>query len=86
MEVLIPSPLRSYTGGRARVRATGGSLRDLLADIDQQFPGFRFRMVDEQGKTRAHMRIFVNGSAVFDLNIALHETDEVAIVQALSGG
>ena len=43
-------------------------------------------MVDEQGKTRAHMRIFVNGKAVFDLGLRLNEDDDVAIVQALSGG
>lgn len=86
MEVLIPTPLRSYTGGCARVQARGGSLLELLSDLDRQFPGFRFRMVDEQGKTRAHMRIFVNGKAVFDLGLRLNEDDDVAIVQALSGG
>jgi sulfur-carrier protein len=86
MKVLIPTSLRSYTGDRREVHANGATLSELLADLDRQFPGFRFRMVDEQGRTRPHMRIFVNGAAVFELAQLLHDTDEVAIIQALSGG
>lgn len=86
MEVLIPTPLRSYTNGRARVAAGGSRLDELIADLERQFPGIRFRMIDEQGRTRAHMRIFVNGMAVFDLTRPLAPSDEVSIVQALSGG
>jgi len=85
MNVLIPSALHSYTG-RGRVQAAGASVADLLADLDRQFPGIRFRMVDEQERLRAHLRVFVNGVQTFDLAQALRATDEVAIVQALSGG
>jgi sulfur-carrier protein len=85
MQVLIPSALRSYTT-QSRVEASGPTLGDVLADLDRQFPGIRFRMLDEQDRLRPHMRVFVNGSPVFDLEHALHPTDDVAIVQALSGG
>jgi len=86
MKVLIPSPLRDYTGGQSEVQATGTTLADLLADLDRRFPGIRFRMVDEQDAIRGHMRVFVNGDAVRDMNASLRATDEVMIVQALSGG
>jgi molybdopterin converting factor small subunit len=85
MNVLIPSPLRSYTG-RAWVEANGATLAEVLADLDRQFPGIRFRMIDEQDAMRRHVRFFVNGDAVFDLSLPLAPTDELAIVQALSGG
>jgi molybdopterin converting factor small subunit len=85
MKVLIPTPLRSYTGER-EVDAHGATVADVLAELDRRFPGIRFRMVDEQGRTRPHMRIFVNGVAVFDLARPLADGDEIAIVQALSGG
>jgi molybdopterin converting factor small subunit len=85
MKVLIPSPLHSYTG-RAWVEADGGTLGDLLADLDRRYPGIRFRMIDEQDRMRRHMRFFVNGDATFDLRLSLRPTDEVCIVQALSGG
>ena len=85
MKVLIPSPLRSYTGER-EVEAAGPTLAAALADLDQRYPGIRFRMVDEQERIRPHLRFFVNGEQVFDLSSPLRPTDEVQIVQALSGG
>jgi molybdopterin converting factor small subunit len=85
MKVLIPSPLHSYTG-RKEVTATGANLAELLVDLDRQFPGLRFRVVDEQARMRPHMRFFVNGEQVFDLAVALSSTDSIQLVQALSGG
>lgn len=85
MKVLIPTPLRSYTGTR-EVEASGSTLGAVLADLDGRYPGIRFRMVDEQDRTRPHMRFFVNRVAVFDLGHPLRPDDELAIVQALSGG
>ena len=85
MNVLIPSPLHSYTG-KAYVEATGSTLGALLADLDRRYPGIRFRMVDEQDRIRRHMRVFVNGDQVFDLARPLDAADEVVIVQALTGG
>ena len=86
MKVLIPTPLRSYTGRDSQVEAHGATVVELLADLDRQFPGIRFRMVDEQGHLRPHMRIFVNREETRDLSAPLNATDEVHIVQALSGG
>jgi molybdopterin synthase sulfur carrier subunit len=85
MKVLIPSPLLSYTKKR-EVEAAGATLADLLADLDRQFPGLRFRIVDEQDEMRRHIRFFVNGAQVFDLGHPLGPADAVQIVQALSGG
>jgi len=85
MQVLIPTPLRSYTAA-SRVEAGGETLDELLADLDRRYPGIRFRMVDEQDRLRPHMRVFVNGSQVRDLALPLETTDDIAIVQALSGG
>lgn len=85
MKVLIPSPLLSYTKER-EVEATGATLTELLADLDRQYPGLRFRVIDEQDTMRAHMRFFVNGEQVFDMTRSLRPTDAVQIVQALSGG
>ena len=85
MKVLIPSSLLSYTKEQ-NVEASGATLTELLADLDRRYPGLRFRVIDEQGQMRGHMRFFVNGEQVFDLTHALRPTDEVYLVQALSGG
>jgi len=85
MRVVIPSPLRSYTKER-EVQADGSTLAELVADLDRRYPGIRFRMIDEQDAMRPHVRFFVNGEQVRDLTLALRPSDEVQIVQALSGG
>jgi molybdopterin converting factor small subunit len=85
MKVAIPSALRSYTES-AHAEASGATLADLLADLDRQYPGIRFRMIDEQHAVRRHIRIFVNGDQVVNLAHPLADSDDVVIVQALSGG
>ena len=85
MRVLIPSALRSYTE-RSDAQASGATLAAVLVDLDRQYTGIRFRMIDEQERIRRHIRIFVNGEQVHDLSHPLVATDEVVIVQALSGG
>lgn len=86
MDVRIPTPLRSYTDGRAVVAAEGSTVGEVLEDLDRRHPGIRFRMVDEQGRLREHMKVFVNLAAVRDLAIVVKDSDEVTIMQALSGG
>jgi molybdopterin synthase sulfur carrier subunit len=85
MNVLIPTPLHSYTV-KSRVEASGETLASLLDDLDRRYPGIRFRMIDEQDRMRPHIRFFVNGEQVFDLSRRLAPTDRVRILQALSGG
>ena len=86
MKILIASPLLSYTGASGEIEAQGATLRELLADLDRRYPGIRFRMIDEQDNIRRHIRFFVGGAQIFDLGRALAPSDEVCIVQALSGG
>ena len=85
MKVLIPSSLRSYTE-QSEAEASGATLAAVLADLDRQYAGIRFRMIDEQDRIRRHIRIFVNGAQVRDLAQAIDVADELVIVQALSGG
>lgn len=85
MKVFIPSPLLSYTD-RKEVSARGGTLGEVLQDLDRQYPGIRFRMIDEQDRVRPHMRIFVNREQTFTLDHSLNDRDVIHVIQALSGG
>lgn len=85
MRVFIPTQLRSYTQA-AEVQASGATLADLLADLNRQYPGIRFRMIDEQDAIREHIRIFVNAETAGSLDEDLQPGDVVRIIGALSGG
>ena len=86
MIVRIPSPLLSYTDQRPEVRAEGTTLDEVLADLDRRHPGLRFRVVDEHGRLRAHVRLYVNETPSDDLSTAVGPQDVVHLVAALSGG
>lgn len=85
MNVRIPTPLRSYTQ-RAVVEADGATVAEVFDDLDRQFPGIKFRVVDEQGRVRRHMKVWVGEDEVRDLSTPVLPTDEVTLMQALSGG
>ena len=92
--VRIPSPLLSYTLGHPEVIVTlpelspdhAPPLRAIVAALDSAFPGLRFRMVDEQGKLRPHIAVFVGPTAVRDLGTPVAPGTDLMIVAALSGG
>lgn len=85
-QVFIPSQLTSYTDGASSLAAQGGSIAQVLDDLDRRYPGLKFRVVDEQDRIRRHMRIFKNGDRAQDIGLAVSDADEVLIFGALSGG
>ena len=86
MKVLIPQPLRSYTNQESQVSAAGETLNELLTDLDRQYPGIRFRIINEQDEMRPHVVFFVRGEKTRNIDEPLLGSEEVVIVQALSGG
>jgi molybdopterin synthase sulfur carrier subunit len=84
--VKIASPLRSYTQGASSVSAQGTTVEEVLDDLERRFPGMCFRMIDEQGRIRQHIRIFVNTVDVDDLSTDVASGDTVHLICALSGG
>ena len=87
MRVLIPNPLLSYTNQARVVEARGATLDELTHDLEQQFPGLRFRIIDEHQRVRRHIKLFVNRDQADDnLATPLAPGDEIMIVAALSGG
>ena len=86
MRVRIPSPLHAYTSGASDAVAAGRTLDEVLVDLDRQYPGLRFRIVDEQDRLRTHIRVFVDGQLAGRLDRPVEAATEVMIVCALSGG
>jgi molybdopterin converting factor small subunit len=84
--VSLPGQLRAYSGGRERVLAEGETLAELLADLERQMPGIRFRMIDEQGRIRRHLSIFVGPARAEHAGVEVGPGVEVFVVGALSGG
>jgi sulfur-carrier protein len=82
--VFIPTQLRNYTRGATQVPANGTTVDDALRDIDQRYPGIRFRVIDEQNRIREHVRIFADGDRA--LTTTTPVKSELHVFGALTGG
>ena len=85
MKVLISMPLRSYTGRQRVIEASGTTIREMPAEMDRRYPGFRFCIIDEQDGIREQSEIFLNEEPISTLSTPTQPTDTVHIC-ALSGG
>lgn len=85
----IPGPLRSLSGGEATVTVDAGDLRSAIDQLDARFPGFRGRLLDDDGQPRQFVNLFLNDEDVRlgrGLDAPVTSTDEIAIVPAVAGG
>ena len=86
MRVHIPTALRSYTDQVPSVEIRGKTVGALIDALERKYPGFRFRILDETGRVREHIKILVDALMVEDLATPVSSTQELHIVMALSGG
>jgi len=87
--VRIPTPLRKMTNGQAKVEVDSAVLGDLVEKLNSEFPGFKDRLVDEEGELRYFVNIYLNGEDVRfmdGLKTATADGDEISIVPAVAGG
>ena len=87
--VRIPTPLRRMTNGKDKVEVESDNLGDLVEKLNSEFPGFKDRMVDEEGELRYFVNIYLNGEDVRfmdGLNTSTSSGDEISIVPAVAGG
>ena len=86
--VRIPTPLRTLTGGKDEVEASGATLADLIADLESKYPGIRDRLLDEKG-VRRFINIFVGDEDIRfleGLKTELKGNEQISIVPAIAGG
>ncbi len=87
--VRIPPPFRKLTGGQEEVSGTGGTISALFADLESRHAGLRDRLLDEQGRLRKFVNVYVNDEDIRflkDLETELREGMTVTVVPAIAGG
>ena len=87
--VKVPTILRTYTGGSAEVTVSGATLADAIADLDAQYPGIGARVLDDDGRLRRFVNVYLNDEDVRflgGLDTAVADGDSVTILPAVAGG
>jgi molybdopterin synthase sulfur carrier subunit len=87
--IRIPTTLRPMSGGKSEVQVEGSTLRDVLTNLDASHPGFRDRLLDEDGGLRRFVNVFVADDDVRylqGLDTVVPDGETVAIIPAVAGG
>ena len=89
VKVRVPTPLQKLTKNQAELVAKGGDVKEILADLERQFPGLKERLYDEKGSLRRFINFYVNNEDIRFLKgetTPVKEGDEISIVPAIAGG
>ena len=89
VNVRVPGPLRRLTAGSSQVEVEGGTVTEVLANLEARHPGFRERLYDNDGKLRQFINIYVNDADLRfggGLDTPVAAGDDISIVPAVAGG
>jgi len=89
VEVRVPTILRKHTGGAKAVEATGGTLREVVDDLDAGHPGLKAAILTDAGEIHRFINIYLNDEDVrFSgaLSTPVSDGDVVSILPAVAGG
>jgi molybdopterin synthase sulfur carrier subunit len=89
VSVRVPTILRTYTGGESEVTAEGSTLSEVLESLDSSYPGIKGRVVDEQGRLRRFVNVYVGNEDVRfaeGLDTKTPEGTQVSVIPAVAGG
>ncbi len=89
VDVILPLPLRAFTGGKERVQVEGvADLGELVQALGHFYPGIKSRLTDaETGALLPYIHYFINGNSRRPTEkTPLEDGDEVAIIPAIAGG
>lgn len=87
--VRIPTPLRKLSGDREELNISAANVSELIEGLEQECPGIKERICDEEGNIRRFINLYVNNEDIRFLNgidTELSENDNVSIIPAIAGG
>ena len=89
VQVKIPTIMRKHANGQATVEAQSGTLRDLLTDLESNYPGITKNVLSSDGGLQRFINVYVNDEDVRylgSLETEVTEGDTVSILPAVAGG
>ncbi|RNL84019.1 ubiquitin-like small modifier protein 1 [Halostreptopolyspora alba] len=89
VSVRVPTILRTYTKDAAEVTAEGDTLKAVLADLEANYPGIQARILDDSGKVRRFVNVYVGDEDVRfadGLDTVIADGSQVSIIPAVAGG
>lgn len=85
----IPTPLRTYTGGKSEVNVSGTKISEVLADLTRQYPAIKPHLFNEGGDLRPFVNLFIGEHNIRDLQgveTPIKDGDRVMLIPSIAGG
>ncbi len=89
IKVRIPTPLRKLTNGSDEVSADGKTIKELIDDLEDNFPGLKERICESDGRLRRFVNLYLNDEDIRfkkNMDTELKDNDEISIIPAIAGG
>jgi adenylyltransferase/sulfurtransferase len=90
MNIHIPTPLRTYTGGQQTVNVPGATVAEALTQLVGAYPDLRQNLYTGDGKLRSFVNIYLNDDDIRYLpakeGTPTGEDDELTIIPSIAGG
>ena len=87
--VRLPGALRDAAGGETKLSASGGTVRDVIADIDRRHPGFASRVLDDAGALRSYVNVYIGDEDARTRGgseATVPDGSDVMVIPAMAGG
>ena len=87
--IIIPTPLRKFTNNSSRLHFNSETIEDVVDELTLNFPELRKHLLDENGKLRSYINVFVGNDNIRNLQqekTALEKDSIISIVPAIAGG
>ncbi len=87
--VAIPPALRDRTGRQRTVQVEGSNVREVIEDLERNYPGLRFNICHETGELRPYVNVFVGSESVRymqGLDTPVEPGDTIHIMHSVAGG
>ena len=88
-KILIPTPLRQYTGKQDTVQVKGSTIGEALSDLTTQHTDLRRNLYSDEGKLRSFVNVYLNDEDIRYLKkeaTPVKESDTISIVPSIAGG
>src|SRR5580692_8047941 len=88
-KILIPTPLRQFTGKQDSVAVTGDTVGAALVDLTAQFPDLRKQIFTDEGKLRSFVNVYLNDEDIRYLSKSetpVKDGDAISLVPSIAGG
>jgi sulfur-carrier protein len=83
--VNLRAPLKDLAGGQSALEVAGGTVGEVMRALEASHPKLRGWILDEQGRVRQHVNVFVNGERLReDADVA--PDDRLQVLPSISGG